>query len=118
VRALIERIVEARRRQAAIDELMALDDRMLADIGLARENISAAVGFEPHFGWFREGVASLAHPFRLWQRSIDATRTLKTLDDRALNDVGMLRGEIGWVATELAERSLTPANSNGLKRVA
>lgn len=118
VRALIERVAEARRRQAAMDELMALDDRMLADIGLNRGEISAAVGSDPQFGWFRDGIVSLARPFRLWQRSSDATRALKTLDNRALADAGMLRGEIGWVAIELAERSLTPANSNGLKRAA
>lgn len=118
VRALIERIGEARRRQAAMDELMALDERILADIGLVREDIPAAVGFEPQFGWLKNAVASMALPVRLWQRSNEAAHALKTLDDRALADAGMLRGEIGWVATELAERSLTPANRNGLTRAA
>ena len=101
----------------AMAELMALDDRLLADIGLSRGQIPAAVG-SARIGWLRDEVDSLVRPFRLWQRSIEATRALHSLDDRALADAGMLRSEIGWVAAELAERSLTPANSNRLPRAA
>lgn len=100
------------RRRTATAELMALDDRLLADIGLTRGQIPAVVGSAARAGWLRDEVDSLVRPFRLWQRGLEATRTLHTLDDRALADAGMLRAEIGWVAAELAERSLTPANTN------
>jgi uncharacterized protein YjiS (DUF1127 family) len=44
VKALIGRFAEARKRQAAIYRLAAMDDRMLHDIGLSRGDISLAVG--------------------------------------------------------------------------
>jgi uncharacterized protein YjiS (DUF1127 family) len=116
-RGLIARAVDAFRRRAAAADLMALDDRLLADIGLSRSDIPAAVGVT-RTGWLRDEIDSLVRPFRLWQRSIEASRALHSLDDRALLDAGMLRAEIGWVAAELAERSLNAANSNGLKRAA
>jgi uncharacterized protein YjiS (DUF1127 family) len=117
LRRIAERIGESFRRRAAAAELMALDDRLLADIGLSRSDIPAAVG-TARLGWLKDEIDSLVRPFRLWQRSLDASRALNTLDDRALLDAGMLRAEIGWVAAELAERSLAPANSNGLKQAA
>lgn len=117
-RAVIAWFAEMVRRRAATAELMALDDRMLADIGLTRGQIPAVVGSAARVGWLRDEIDSLVRPFRLWQRGLDAARTLHTLDDRALADAGMLRAEIGWVAAELAERSLTPANSNTTKQAA
>jgi uncharacterized protein YjiS (DUF1127 family) len=114
---IAERIRERMRRRAALAELMALDDRLLADIGLTRGQIPAAVG-SARIGWLKDEVDSLVRPFRLWQRSLEATRALHTLDDRALADAGMLRAEIGWVAAELAERSLKPANCNRLPHAA
>jgi uncharacterized protein YjiS (DUF1127 family) len=118
VGAVLRGIGEAFRRRAAAAELMALDDRLLADVGLTRGDIPAAVGVA-RVGWLKDEIDSLVRPFRLWQRSVEASRALHSLDDRALLDAGMLRAEIGWVASELAERSLRqPANSNGLKQAA
>ena len=105
-------------RRAARAELLALDDRLLADIGLTRADIPTLFGGTARGSSLKDGIDSLVRPFRLWQCSVEAARTLNTLDDRALADVGMPRAEIGCVATELAERPLTPANSNGLKQVA
>ena len=117
LRRMAGRIGEAFRRRAAAAELMALDDRLLADIGLTRSDIPGAVG-AARIGWLKDEIDSLVRPFRLWQRSLEASRALHSLDDRALADAGMLRAEIGWVAAELAERSLKAANSNGLKQAA
>jgi len=117
-RRIVGRIRAALRRRAAHAELMALDDRLLADIGLTRADIPAVLGGTARGRLLRDEIDSLVRPFRLWQRSREAALTLKTLDDRALADAGMLRAEIDRVAAELAERSLTPANSNGLKRAA
>ena len=99
-------------------ELNALDDRMLADIGISRadipdvvEAISAApASDEDEF----DPIASL----RVWNRSRDAARTLASMDDRQLNDMGFVRGDIDWVAEELAIRSLVPANSDSAPRAA
>ena len=114
---VIESVRESLRRRAVRAELMALDDRLLADIGLTRGDIPAVLGGSG-YGSVREEVDSLVRPFRLWRRSREAARVLNTLDDRALADAGMLRADINCVATELAERSLTPANNNGLTRAA
>src|SRR5206468_8092967 len=117
VHRILDSVSESLRRRAARAELMALDDRMLADIGLTRGDIPAVLGGSTR-GSLREEIDSLVRHFRLWQRSREAARTLSTLDDRALADAGMLRAEINCVASELAERSLTPANKNGLTRAA
>ncbi len=115
---IVSHIRTGLRRRAARAELMALDDRLLADIGLTRADIPAVLRGTARGGLLKNEIDSLVRPFRLWQRSRGAARTLNTLDDRALADAGMLRAEIGWVALELADRSLTPANSNGRKQAA
>ena len=112
----VERVRAAVRRRAARAELMKLDDRLLADIGLSRAQIDFAVGGAGLLEGLSEAV--FLRPFVAWQRGRQAAKTLNALDDRQLADVGMLRAEIGWVAAELAGRSLAPANSNGLKRAA
>ena len=114
---IIDSVRENLRRRAVRAELMGLDDRLLADIGLTRGDIPAVLGGSER-GLLREEINSLVRPFRLWQRSREAARVLKTLDDHALADAGMLRADISCVATELAERSLAPANNNGLTRAA
>jgi len=114
---IADSIREALQRRAVRAELMALDDRLLADIGLTRGDIPAVLGGRER-GSLREELDSLVRPFRFWQRSREAARVLNTLDDRALADAGMLRSDITCVASTLAERSLTPANNNGLTRAA
>ena len=47
---------------------------------------------------------------RVWNRSRETARTLASIDDRQLTDIGIVRGDIDWVAEELAIRSLWPAN--------
>ena len=43
---------------------------------------------------------------RYWNRSRAAARTLRSLDDRTLDDIGFVRGDIDWVSEELASRSV------------
>jgi uncharacterized protein YjiS (DUF1127 family) len=90
---------------------MALDERMLRDIGVSRGDIPAVVA----------GISRLADTtdsndpldaLRRWNRSRSAAKTLNALDSRMLNDMGFVRGDIDWVAEELAVRSLAPANAN------
>lgn len=100
-------------------ELTALDDRMLTDIGISRADIPAVVamvGAQPagEEGQEFDPIASL----RVWNRSRETARTLAHMDDRQLNDIGFVRGDIDWVAEELAIRSLVPANRDSAPRAA
>jgi uncharacterized protein YjiS (DUF1127 family) len=106
-------------RRRAFAELAALDDRMLADIGIARSDIARTVHGNVSVFALGEALASIVlPPFQRWQRGRLTARTLAKLDDHALADIGIGRSEIGWVAAELAERSVAPANSNARERVA
>jgi len=111
------RIVRERRKLRR--ELTALDDRMLSDIGLSRADIPAVVanvGARPagDEGEEFDAIASI----RVWNRSRETARTLAALDNRQLNDIGFVRGDIDWVAEELAIRSLVPANRDTAPRAA
>jgi len=103
-------------RHAALRELNALDDRMLKDIGITRGDIPAVVA-----GMTAAGHAENTDPLeavRRWARSRAAAQDLNALDNRTLDDIGMVRGDIDWVAEELAVRSLRPANTNQASQVA
>jgi len=103
-------------RRTAYRELSALDDRMLRDIGITRADIPAVVA-----GMTAAGHVDSADPLeavRRWARSRAAAQDLNALDNRTLDDIGMVRGDIDWVAEELAIRSLRPANTNHASQVA
>ena len=103
-------------RRAAYHELSGLEDRMLRDIGITRADIPAVVA-----GMTASGHADNADPLealRRWARSRAAAEDLNTLDNRTLDDIGMVRGDIDWVAEDLAIRSLRPANTNQASQVA
>lgn len=111
------------RRQRAYDELMALDDTMLRDIGINRGEIpeivarlSRAAEPVPAQSWRIED--ELVRPIRQWNRSRQTARTLQSLDDHMLTDIGLVRGEIDEVAETMAAKSLNPANANQTTRVA
>jgi len=103
-------------RREAYRSLMALDERMLADIGLSRSQIPAVVsamaggraaaiegGFE----------ADLVLPLKQWNLWRVAQKELNRLDDRTLDDIGFVRGDIDQVADELAAQAVSKtANSN------
>ena len=116
--ASLARIVVAwSERRAAYRELSGLEDRMLTDIGITRSDIPAVISGMAA----RATVGESADPFeivRRWLRSRAAAQDLNALDDRALDDIGMVRGDIDWVAEEPATRSLRPANTNQASRVA
>jgi uncharacterized protein YjiS (DUF1127 family) len=100
-------------RRDAYRRLMALDDRMLADIGLNRTEIPAVVkamrGTEAQSGFEAEVVL----PLKQWNLWRVAHKQLSQLDNRMLSDIGLVRGDIEWVADELADRAVhKPANAN------
>lgn len=117
--ALVEGFAGWSQRRTAMRELMALDDRMLRDIGISRSDIPeivAAFGRSTTNPEINNGDPLEA--LRLWARSRAAAKDLNSLDNRALNDIGMVRGDIDWVAEELAIKSLRPANTNHASQVA
>jgi uncharacterized protein YjiS (DUF1127 family) len=103
-------------RRTAYRELSALDDRMLSDIGITRADIPAVVAGMTA-GAHADGTDPL-DAVRRWARSRAAAQDLNALDNRTLDDIGMVRGDIDWVAEELAVRSLRPANTNQASQVA
>jgi uncharacterized protein YjiS (DUF1127 family) len=52
-------------------------------------------------------------PLKQWNLWRDAHKQLSQLDNRMLSDIGLVRGDIDWVADELADRAVRkPANVN------
>jgi uncharacterized protein YjiS (DUF1127 family) len=113
---LVKSVAAWSERRTAYRELNALDDRMLSDIGITRADIPAVIA----------GMTAARHEdgtdpleaVRRWARSRAAAQDLNALDNRTLDDIGMVRGDIDWVAEELAVRSLRPANTNQASQVA
>jgi uncharacterized protein YjiS (DUF1127 family) len=120
---LLRPLVRFVRRRRAYENLMALDDRMLRDIGLTRDEIPALVrsltGDRPAWQAAPEKPAEATPALRLWNRYRATARELGQLDNQTLADIGFVRGDIDWVAEELAIRSLSrPANANRTSRAA
>ncbi|HTO67065.1 MAG TPA: DUF1127 domain-containing protein [Bradyrhizobium sp.] len=118
---LVRPLVRFARRRRAYQNLMALDDRMLNDIGLTRDEIPAVVksltGEAP--AW--NGDAEEGSTIRVWNRYRATAKELGQLDNHMLADIGIVRGDIDWVAEELAIRSVRPAanaNSSSAPRAA
>ena len=109
-------------KRAAYRSLMALDDRMLADIGLTRSDISMVVdamrgplGTPTVDGNFGTEVIMPLKQWNLWRV---AHKQLNTLDNRMLSDIGFVRGDIDRVADELAARTVTKAANANANSVA
>jgi uncharacterized protein YjiS (DUF1127 family) len=52
-------------------------------------------------------------PLKQWNLWRVAHKQLNQLDNRMLSDIGLVRGDIDWVADELAARAVTKvANAN------
>jgi uncharacterized protein YjiS (DUF1127 family) len=112
-------VAAAYKRHQLRRELNSLDDRLLADIGISRADIPAVVAMMGAAPASQDGetfdpIASI----RVWNRSRETARTLASMDDRQLTDMGFVRGDIDWVAEELAIRSLWPANRDTAPKAA
>ena len=121
LRAIAAPFVRWYRRNEAYRQLASLDDRMLSDIGISRADIPALVN-----GWDGEPVTgqteedgSLLRGLRQWNRSRATAKALHALDNHMLDDIGLVRGDIDWLAEELAAQSVwTAANRNHEPRAA
>ena len=104
VQPLVQPLRDGLRRRRSAAHLWAMDDRMLADIGLDRGMIESYV----------TGLDAASHPrtlpalgagLRRWLEARATIRRLQALDDRMLRDIGLVHGDIEHVV----RRSLAAA---------
>ncbi len=117
VNGILRPMIDWNRRRQARASLEALDDRLLADIGMARFEIEAHVS---RLSGAINGPLPLAvqameddvtAPLKAWSAARATVKALSRLTDRQLMDIGVIRGDIDELAGDLAERNLA-ANSN------
>jgi uncharacterized protein YjiS (DUF1127 family) len=112
---VVRPLVNWARRREVYNELMAMDDRMLSDIGIARYEIAEYVGrlgreLEQPLPESLTGMEQdVTAPLRAWNRARLTARQLSELSDRQLVDIGVVRGDIDELAQEVARKA---ANSN------
>ncbi len=101
VATLVEALRRRVRRRAVIAELARLDDRMLADIGVARHEIAELAtrtvgGAVPGWGAIalRFLLDLVVDPARRAYARRIAYRDLMRMDERMLRDIGLTRAEI------------------------
>lgn len=117
-------VVRWYRRNQVEKQLSQLDDRMLADIGINRGDIlNIAKSWDGNVADetapSEVGESLLSRTLRKWSRSRATAKALHALDNHTLNDIGLVRGDIDWIAEELASRAgLIPANRNHEQRAA
>jgi uncharacterized protein YjiS (DUF1127 family) len=111
----------AQQRRKTIRELEQLPDRILADIGISRGRIPAAVDeiMEKRNASVATSIAGgspvhglLAHlegavrPLRQWQLSRLAAGQIARLGSATLTDLGYVKGDVDWVPEVLASRKI------------
>jgi len=118
VNLLVRPVVLWNRRREVYDTLMAMDDRMLSDIGLARYDIADYVRrlgreiLEPLPEPFAAMEQDVTAPIRMWNRARLTAKQLSSLTDRQLMDIGVVRGDIAELAHDVARKALVAANLN------
>jgi len=119
----------AQQRRKTIRELEQLPDRILADIGISRGRIPAAVeeilkkqnapvatgntGGSPVHGLLAH-LEGAVRPLRQWQLSRLAAGQIARLGSATLADLGYVKGDVDWVPEILAKRKI--ANSTEPQR--
>lgn len=100
------------KRRVAYSALNALDDRMLADIGVSRAEIADVVkGLHKSVSYPAVSLDVVA-PIVAWNRARQTANQLYRLEDRMLADIGVVRGDIEWLASEVANKAVAAANRN------
>ena len=107
---VIAPVVLWNRRRAAYSALNGLDNRMLADIGVARAEISDVVKGLHRSVSYPAITLDVVAPIAAWNRARQTANQLYKLEDRMLLDIGVVRGDIEWVASEVAHKSAANRN--------
>jgi len=116
----------ARLRRATIRELEQLSDRVLADIGMSRGDIPAAVdrilkkqraqasatqsGGSPVHELLSR-IEGAVRPLRQWHLSRMAAGQIARLDNATLADLGYAKGDVDWVPEIMAKRKIANSTS-------
>ena len=124
MRTFLAKARRARLRRASIRELEQLSDRVLADIGMTRSQIPAAVdralktksaqapaapsGASPVHELLSR-LEGAVRPLRQWHLSRTAAGQIARLDNATLADLGYVKGDVDWVPEVMAKRKI--ANS-------
>jgi uncharacterized protein YjiS (DUF1127 family) len=109
--AIARPLVNWARRREVYNELMAMDERMLSDIGIARYEIADYVGrlgreLEQPLPEALAGMETdVTAPLRAWNLARLTARQLSELSDRQLVDIGVVRGDIDELAQEVARKA-------------
>jgi uncharacterized protein YjiS (DUF1127 family) len=109
--------VEWSRRREIYDQLMSMDDRMLADIGMTRYDAAEYVRRlgrevqEPLPEVLAAMEQDVTAPIRAWNRARLTARQLDQLSDRQLVDIGVVRGDITELAQEVARKAVANFNA-------
>lgn len=109
---VIAPVVVWNKRRIAFASLNALDNRMLADIGVARAEIPDVVKGMHKSVSYPALSLDLVAPIAAWNRARQTANQLYKLEDRMLADIGVVRGEIDWLASEVAHKAPVAANRN------
>lgn len=108
VNGVMRPVIDWNRRRKARATLSALDDRLLADIGLARYEIDAHVARLSGAinGPLPAAVVAMevdvTAPLKAWSAARATVKELSRLTDRQLQDIGVIRGDISVLADNLA----------------
>jgi uncharacterized protein YjiS (DUF1127 family) len=114
--AIVRPVVEWNRRREIYDQLMSMDDRMLADIGMTRYDAAEYVRRlgrevqEPLPEVLAAMEQDVTAPIRAWNRARLTARQLDQLTDRQLVDIGVVRGDIDELAQEVARKAVANFN--------
>jgi uncharacterized protein YjiS (DUF1127 family) len=106
------------KRRVAFSALNALDNRMLADIGVTRAEIADVVKGMHRSVSYPAVSLDLVAPIAAWNRARQTANQLYKLEDRMLLDIGVVRGDIDWLASEVAHKAAGAANRNQPNRAA
>jgi len=115
---LVAPVVLWNKRRVAYSALNALDNRMLADIGLSRAEIADVVKGMHKAVSYPALSLDLVAPIAAWNRARQTANQLYKLEDRMLQDIGVVRGDIEWLASEVAHKAVVAANRNQPTRAA
>jgi uncharacterized protein YjiS (DUF1127 family) len=102
----------------AVRELEVLDDRLLADIGITRDQIRALTHNAPHVAAEARGEMlvdfvrrQIVEPIARWRMRARTRQELSALDDAMLHDIGIERGQIDGIAIAVSEGKLAAADA-------
>lgn len=104
-----------RETRATVTELQRLDDRMLADIGVTRDQIDALIegpdAVAKPYGLVETINDLVIEPVRRWRVRSQTRQELQALDDTMLRDIGIERGQIEGIALAAAEGKVSASGA-------